>query len=1267
MADRFILSLLVTAFSLSCTLGKEASSPPYIVKQPPTDEVLFQVESGGETDKPFYIECEAIGEPAPKYRWVKNGKPFHWQTYDDRISQQQGRGTLSISKPTDVDLGQYQCFAENEHGVATSNSVFMRKAELNSFKTTQPISLSGDEGEPFKLTCEPPDGWPKPIVHWIYLYTNGGFKTINSSRMTIDPEGNLWFSNLTRDDVTDNFKYACAATSPFKHEYKYGNSVLLNVVSTGVSAASNKREPVLQYVSRKNTVAYLGKQQKLYCIFGGTPLPQTVWYKDGKPIQSSDRITQDNYGKSLVIRVVNFEDEGKYTCEVSNGVGEAKSYSIDLKVFAIPYFIAEPERQNAAEGETVEFRCEAGGVPKPEIKWIHNGKPISEAPPNPRRRVENNRIVIERLVESDTGNYGCNATNSLGYVYKDVYVNVLSLAPEILEAPTDTQAVDGQNVTMICKVLGAPKPSIKWSLNERELTGGRYIVQPNGDLIIRNVQFDDRGNYTCFAENKFGNASAKAALLVKSHTYITDGPEDYEVAAHTSATFRCNAVSDDSLDLEIIWLKNDQPIDLEEEPRFVRSSDYSLTITQTIELDSGTYTCVARTALDEASAKAQLIVQDVPNPPSMEGVECHAKDATIRWKSMGDNRAPISHYIIEYNTTFTPETWTAAYNNVPATDMSYNVPMSPWTNYTFRVIAVNKIGKSLPSTHSDVCTTEPDVPYKNPDDVKGEGDRPDNLIISWTPMPKIEHNADKFQYRVYWRRDIPGERYESRDITDWRVKQFVVDNQPTFQQYRIKVVAMNEKGEANVAPKEVIGYSGENIPIEAPTNFTLLQIQGPKTALLSWNPVDKKSVQGHLKGYKIKTWSDISSPMHNEIQVQGSVAKALVDNLDPYTMNYAQVFVYNGKYNGPPSETLSFKTPEGVPEAMSYLEAYPLGAFRPNDATKTASSAFLLTWKKPEKPNGMLTGYDIYYRRLDDSTTNSKIARNPQIRGGDVLSAKLSGLEPDTNYVIYIAARTSAGPSKEFYIERRTSPSGASTPPGVPDFDWETVKADDDGKVTVRIQWRPDKTGNPGSHFIVKYKREAEPNYEEVEVLNDDFVEIPGIAPRESYDFKVTSVDGDYYVDSKVKTINIYSDGPLIKANENMASAGWFIGMMLAIAILLLILIVVCIIKRNRGGKYAVHEREQANGRHDYPDEGGFHEYSQPLDNKSHGRASMSSEPKVGPESDTDSMAEYGDGDTGRFTEDGSFIGQYVPSNMKQLGPPSITAGVNNNALATYV
>ncbi|EZA49083.1 Neuroglian, partial [Ooceraea biroi] len=44
-------------------------SPPRISKQPPTDEQLFQVVQAkiNENDKPFLIECEAEGEPAPTY------------------------------------------------------------------------------------------------------------------------------------------------------------------------------------------------------------------------------------------------------------------------------------------------------------------------------------------------------------------------------------------------------------------------------------------------------------------------------------------------------------------------------------------------------------------------------------------------------------------------------------------------------------------------------------------------------------------------------------------------------------------------------------------------------------------------------------------------------------------------------------------------------------------------------------------------------------------------------------------------------------------------------------------------------------------------------------------------------------------------------------------------------------------------------------------------------------------------------------------------
>jgi len=64
-------------------------------------------------------------------------------------------------------------------------------------------------------------------------------------------------------------------------------------------------------------------------------------------------------------------------------------------------------------------------------------------------------------------------------------------------------------------------------------------------------------------------------------------------------------------------------------------------------------------------------------------------------------------------------------------------------NYTFRVIARKKnrpITEVL--THSKVCTSPIDVPFKNPDNVRGHGRTPSNLVIHWTPMPEIDHNSE---------------------------------------------------------------------------------------------------------------------------------------------------------------------------------------------------------------------------------------------------------------------------------------------------------------------------------------------------------------------------------------------------------------------------------------------------------------------------------------------------------------------------------------------
>lgn len=171
---------------------------------------------------------------------------------------------------------------------------------------------------------------------------------------------------------------------------------------------------------------------------------------------------------------------------------------------------------------------------------------------------------------------------------------------------------------------------------------------------------------------------------------------------------------------------------------------------------------------------------------------------------------------------------------------------------------------------------------------------------------------------------------------------------------------------------------------------------------------------------------------------------------------------------------------------------------------------------------------------------------------------------------------------------------------------------------------------------------------------------LKGLEVDKIYQVSVVAVDGKYSIESDVEEIDThitgFSQGVFIRETDNIATRGWFIGMMLAIAFLLLILIIVCIVKRNRGGKYAVHEQEAAHGRTDFNEEQGFPEFAQPLDGAK--RDSLGSDVKNPIESDTDSMAEYGDGETGSgMAEDGSFIGQYG----KKKGETS------SNAFATLV
>ena len=100
--------------------------------------------------------------------------------------------------------------------------------------------------------------------------------------------------------------------------------------------------------------------------------------------------------------------------------------------------------------------------------------------------------------------------------------NCLSCAvpPVIIDGPSEMKRLSGENVTFTCTVQAEPVHPLQWLFNgELIQPSATHIMttmgETQGNLTIVNISLADAGNYTCFAENVHGNASASEMLLVQ--------------------------------------------------------------------------------------------------------------------------------------------------------------------------------------------------------------------------------------------------------------------------------------------------------------------------------------------------------------------------------------------------------------------------------------------------------------------------------------------------------------------------------------------------------------------------------------------------------------------------------------------------------------------------------------------------------------------------------------------------------------------------------
>ncbi|XP_070122608.1 neurofascin isoform X12 [Equus caballus] len=1202
------------------SIQNELSQPPTITKQSVKDHIVDPRDN-------ILIECEAKGNPAPSFHWTRNSRFFNIAK-DPRVSMKRRSGTLVIDfrsggRPEEYE-GEYQCFARNKFGTALSNRIRLQvsKSPLWPKENLDPVVVQ--EGAPLTLQCNPPPGLPSPVIFWMSSTMD---PITQDKRVSQGHNGDLYFSNVMLQDMQTD--YSCNARFHFTHTIQQKNAFTLKVLTNHPHNDSSLRNHPDMYSARgvaERTPSFMypqgtassqmvlrGMDLLLECIASGVPTPDIAWYKKGGDLPS-DKAKFENFNKALRITNVSEEDSGEYFCLASNKMGSIR-HTISVRVKAAPYWLDEPKNLILAPGEDGRLVCRASGNPKPTIQWMVNGEPLQSAPPNPNREVAGDTIIFRDTQISSRAVYQCNTSNEHGYLLANAFVSVLDVPPRMLSPRNQLIRVILYNRTRLdCPFFGSPIPTLRWFKNGQgsNLDGGNYHVYENGSLEIKMIHKEDQGIYTCVATNILGKAENQVRLEVKDPTRIFRMPEDQVAKRGTTVQLECRVKHDPSLKLTVSWLKDDEPLYIGNR---MKKEDDSLTIFGVAERDQGSYTCVASTELDQDLAKAYLTVladQATPTnrlaalpkgrpdrPRDLELTDLAERSVRLTWIPGDDNNSPITDYVVQFEEDqFQPGVW-HDHSKFPGSVNSAVLQLSPYVNYQFRVIAINEVGSSHPSLPSERYRTSGAPPESNPADVKGEGTRKNNMEITWTPMNATSAFGPNLRYIVKWRRRETRESWNN--VTVWGSR-YVVGQTPVYVPYEIRVQAENDFGKGP-EPDTVIGYSGEDLP-SAPRRFRVRQ-PNLETINLEWDHPEHPN--GILTGYTLRY-----------VAFNGTkVGKQIVENFSP---NQTKFTVQRADPVSRYRFTLSARTQVGSGEAVTEESPAP-----PNEATPTAAPPTL-----PPTTVGTVSSTDATVTAATTEATTVPII--PTVAPATIATTTVA---TTTTTTAATTTTTTEGPP--------TTTTGTKIHESAPDEQsiWNVTVLPN--SKWANITWK--HNFGPGTDFVVEY---IDSNHTKKSVpvkAQAQPVQLTDLYPGMTYTLRVYSRDNEG-ISSTV--ITFMTSTAYTNNQADIATQGWFIGLMCAIALLVLILLIVCFIKRSRGGKYPVREKKDVPlGPEDPKEEDGSFDYSDE-DNKPLQGSQTSLDGTIKQQESDDSLVDYGEGGEGQFNEDGSFIGQYTVKKDKE-------------------
>uniref|UniRef100_A0A673L4I5 Neural cell adhesion molecule L1 n=1 Tax=Sinocyclocheilus rhinocerous TaxID=307959 RepID=A0A673L4I5_9TELE len=1069
--------------------------------------------------------------------------------------------------------------------------------------------------------------------------------------------------------------------------------------------------PTITHQSPKDYIIDPRENIVIHCEAKGKPHPSFSWTRNGMhfDMDKDPKVLMKPRSGTLVMDISGGERaeayEGVYQCSAHNELGTAVSNSIIIRQSRSPLWSKERISPIVAQkGQSLILHCRPpAGLPPPIIFWMDNN---FQRLPQSRRvsQALNGDLYFSNVQPEDSrSDYICYARfphtqtiqqkqpisvrvldmDSLNDTLADYFndTDLFSDKPAEERAPvfmvpsesvSSKMVLRGEVLEMECVADGLPTPAVSWVKRNGEIPSGRAsFLNFDKTLRITDVSEADAGEYRCIAKNRHGSVHHNIRVTVNAAPYWISAPRNLVLAPKEMGIITCRAAGHPKPSIR--WLVNGLPIEDAPKDPSRRVEGDTLIFSEVQTGSSAVYQCNASNQYGYllSNAFVNVLGERIRNKKHVCSRENNCAEVCSSVASLSSeptrilrppeyrvvqrNRDVVFECKAKHDPSLVPTmTWLKDDGELPD-DERFRVDSDSLTITdvtesdagTYTCIMNTTLDQDSASAQLTVVEAPPTpaVIYEQPGaptdlELTDPGAR--SVQLTWTPGD--EHNSpikkfliqyeDALHQSGVWHNltEVPG----TKTTAHLKLSPYV--------HYSFRVLALNNVGFSRPSMPSLQYRTSPAAPDENPT-----EVKGHGTEhnnlVITWKPLMPLQANGPGLQYKVmwrqqdmeKDWMSVSVANVSKFVVSGT------PTFVPY-----EVLV----------QTLNDYGPGPKPSAVIGYSGEDFPSAAPGDVRVLVLNSTLaeVRWSpiSPESVRGRLQGYKVHYHRERSlHRHNSHHGKHrTEIFSPNKTSGKLPDLLPYSVYSLEVMAFNGRGEGPSSALQRFETPEGV---PGAPSF-FKVSALDLD---SLTLEWGPPHERNGRlSGYTFKYQT-GEKTCLDLPSNQSSFT-LHNLLHSTRYKFYISARTQRGVGPALTEEAVTVLDRAMVSPQVDIATQGWFIGLMSAIALLILILLIICFIKRNKGGKYPVKEKEDAHGDPEIQpmkeDDITFGEYSDE-DHKPLKGSRTPSSGSVKRDGSDDSLVDSGDT---QFNEDGSFIGQYSGRSDKEATPPSLVNAMNS-------